>query len=144
MRIISLLVLIVPLLCATQPTNLPPCDWRFLWASGGEDTFQGYLPPNTTQCHLFFSDTLTLVNTGTADRSIYRLSSSAGFDTCDTSQLFAGATSVTVPAGGSYSLTLSRGSSNPWDFLVCSLLVPVLLPYNSVIRYPLRNGISTY
>ena len=124
MNLFCILFFIVPF-CATQDTSIPPCEWRFLWTHGteGVDPLQGYLPPNTTQCHLFFSDTLTLINPGTADRSVFRLSSSSAFDTCDTSQLFPGVTSVLLTAGGSYSLTLSRGSSNPWDFLVCTLIL---------------------
>ena len=117
---LSCLIVLVPLLSTGQETAIPPCDWRFLLGTGdGADTSLGYLPPQTTQCHLFFSDTLTLVNTGSADRAIFRLNSSAAFASCDTTQLFPGVPSVSVAGGESYSLTLSRGSSNPWDFLVC-------------------------
>ena len=88
-----------------SPTPEPPCNWRYQWSDTLDANIK--MPPNDTECHLYFSDTLSLVNDDNIPHMLYRVDTQAKFNVCDSTDPIH---SVSVGAESTYSVTMNLGS----------------------------------
>ena len=114
---------VLSLLFIVLPQAASECRWRFSWSESVPSPLPAdlHLPPSRTDCALFVADALVLVNSGGSSQLLRRVRSEAALVACDSSEelLPRGGSSLSVAPRSSYSISLSRGTKNPWDFVVC-------------------------